>query len=108
MTRTDLVAKRLAYIERQKKLHAESVNVDLGVRSPQGTGPANRHGMPKLPVGQHAVQNWPVLDLGDMPDVTLAAWRLEIARRRPQSGDVDLGRLHGAAAGRTTSATSIA
>ena len=25
--------------------------------------------MPKLPVGQHEVKNWPVLDLGEQPDV---------------------------------------
>jgi DMSO/TMAO reductase YedYZ molybdopterin-dependent catalytic subunit len=79
MSRSDLVAKRLAYIERQKKLHADTVNVDVRARRPEGSGPANRHGMPKLPVGQHAVPNWPVLDLGDVPDVPLTAWRLEIA-----------------------------
>lgn len=78
MSSSDLVAKRLAYIERQKKLHAETVNVDVRARSPQGTGPVNRHGMPKLPVGQHVVKNWPVLDLGQMPDIPLSAWRLEI------------------------------
>ena len=33
--------------------------------APEGTGPANRHGMPQLPVGQHEVKNWPVLDLGE-------------------------------------------
>src|SRR5262245_17139188 len=75
----DLVAKRLAYIERQKRLHAEAVNVDLGARKPLGTGPANRDGMPRLPVGQHEVKNWPVLDLGDVPDVPLSEWRLEVA-----------------------------
>ena len=79
MSRPDLVSKRLAYIERQKKLHAETVNVDVRGRAPEGTGPANRDGMPKLPVGQHVVRNWPVLDLGDVPDIPLSAWRLEIA-----------------------------
>ena len=78
MSPTDLVAKRLAYIERQKKLHAETVNVDVHARPPEGTGPLNRHGMPKLPVGQHVVKNWPVLDLGHVPDIPLSAWRLEI------------------------------
>jgi len=78
MSRPDLVGKRLAYIERQKKLHADAVNVDLRVRAPQGTGPANRDGMPQLPVGQHEVTNWPVLDLGDVPDIGLSSWRLEI------------------------------
>ena len=71
MGRPDLVGKRLAYIERQKKLHAEAVNVDVRVRAPEGTGPANRDGMPKLPIGQHVVSNWPVLDLGDVPEVSL-------------------------------------
>jgi DMSO/TMAO reductase YedYZ molybdopterin-dependent catalytic subunit len=79
MDRPDLVSKRLAYIERQKRLHAEAVDVDVRSAVPQGTGPANRDGMPKLPVGQHAVPNWPVLDLGDVPDVPLSSWRLEIA-----------------------------
>ncbi len=78
MSRSDLVAKRLAWIERQKTLHAEAVNVDVQTRRAQGSGPPNRHGLPSLPVGQHAVPNWPVLDLGDTPDIPLSSWRLEI------------------------------
>ena len=81
MSRDDLVGKRLAYIERQRRLHAEAVNVDVRRRAPQGTGPANRDGRPKLPIGQHVVSNWPVLDLGVVPDIPLDAWRLEIAGR---------------------------
>ncbi|HEV7348679.1 sulfite oxidase-like oxidoreductase [Telluribacter sp.] len=45
---------------------------------PQGTGPANRHGMPKLPVGQYESKKWPVLDLGYQPSVSLDRWRLTI------------------------------
>jgi DMSO/TMAO reductase YedYZ molybdopterin-dependent catalytic subunit len=45
---------------------------------PRGSGDLNRHGMPKLPPGQRQVPNWPVLDLGDLPDVALDAWRLEV------------------------------
>ncbi len=82
MGREDLVARRLAYIERQKRLHAEAVNVDVGRSGPpQGTGPANRDGLPKLPVGQHVVKNWPVLDLGGVPDIARSAWRLEVGGR---------------------------
>ena len=44
----------------------------------QGSGPANRHGMPQLPPGQHAVPNWPVLDLGIQPDIPLTQWTLEV------------------------------
>ena len=76
-----LVEKRLRYIERQRELHSERVNVVFEGRAPQGSGPTNRHGMPKLPTGQRQVPNWPVLDLGDVPDVSLDAWRLEVGGR---------------------------
>ena len=49
--------------------------IDEGAR---GSGPPNRDGRPKLPVGQHEVKNWPVLDLGVHPDINLADWRLEV------------------------------
>jgi DMSO/TMAO reductase YedYZ molybdopterin-dependent catalytic subunit len=73
-----IVERRQKYIERQIALHKETVNVKFAGRTPQGRGPANRHGMPKLPVGQHEVKNWPVLDLGDQPDISLDTWKLEI------------------------------
>ena len=76
--RDDLVARRMRYIERQRSLVKDAVNVDVHHRAPQGTGPKNRDGMPKLPVGQHEVKNWPVLDLGDMPDVSHDRWSLEV------------------------------
>ena len=47
-------------------------------RAPGGSGPPNRHGLPKLPPGQRQVSHWPVLDLGDLPNIALADWRLEI------------------------------
>ena len=74
----DLVARRQRYIERQRELAKATVNVDLRGRTPAGSGPRNRHGAPKLPVGQHEVNNWPVLDLGDVPDVPVARWALEV------------------------------
>lgn len=46
--------------------------------TPQGKGPANRHGMPQTPVGQTLTQKWPVLDLGYHPNVSLDRWRLTI------------------------------
>ena len=67
--RPDLVERRQRYIDRQRELDRDAVNVDVRGRAPRGSGPLNRDGMPKLPVGQHVVPNWPVLDLGDMPDV---------------------------------------
>jgi DMSO/TMAO reductase YedYZ molybdopterin-dependent catalytic subunit len=44
----------------------------------QGTGEQNRHGMPRLPPGQRAVPNWPVLDLGVHPQIAREEWRLEV------------------------------
>ena len=73
-----LVEKRLRYIDRQRRLHAETVDVPVATATPQGTGPANRHGRPRLPIGQHEVRNWPVLDLGEVPSISTAEWRLDV------------------------------
>ena len=75
----DVVERRRRYIQRQIELDRRAVNVDVAGRRPEGRGPANRHGMPKLPVGQHEVKNWPVLDLGEQPDVSIREWKLEVA-----------------------------
>jgi len=74
----DLLERRRKYIERQIALDTRAVNVRFHGQAPEGTGPANRHGMPKLPAGQHEVHNWPVLDLGEQPDIALASWTLEV------------------------------
>ena len=68
----------MRYIERQKKL-GHGVNVQFEGMKPQGSGPLNGHGLPTVPIDQRVVENWPVLDLGDIPNVSLADWRLEIA-----------------------------
>ena len=78
MATPDLVERRLRYIERQKQLDKSAVNVDFRRATPRGSGAPNRDGMPKLPIGQHVVKNWPVLDLGEQPDVDLRAWKLEV------------------------------
>jgi DMSO/TMAO reductase YedYZ molybdopterin-dependent catalytic subunit len=65
---------RERFLERMRKTPS------MADEKPQGTGPANRHGMPKLPVGQTATApgKWPVLDLGNQPDVPLERWRLRV------------------------------
>src|SRR5262245_16088152 len=78
MNEADLVERRRQYIQRQIALHKNQVNVRFQGLTPEGSGPPNRHGMPRLPVGQHEVRNWPVLDLGEQPDVDLQSWRLEV------------------------------
>ena len=76
--KSDLVEKRLRYIQRQIQLDKSGVDVQFAGKRPEGSGPQNRHGMPVLPVGQHEVKNWPVLDLGEHPDVALSSWKLEV------------------------------
>ena len=74
----DLVERRRRYIQRQIELDTRAVNVKFANLAPEGEGPPNRHGMPKLPTGQHVVPNWPVLDLGEHPNVPLHDWKLEV------------------------------
>jgi DMSO/TMAO reductase YedYZ molybdopterin-dependent catalytic subunit len=77
-----VVAARLRYIERQARLDPSAFDVGRVAgfvgRAPEGQGPPNRHGRPKLPVGQREVRNWPVLDLGDQPDVARGDWSLTV------------------------------
>ena len=75
---SDLVERRRRYIERQITLNQGTVDVQFQGQPPQGSGPANRDGMPRLPVGQHEVRNWPVLDLGEQPGIDLRHWTLEV------------------------------
>lgn len=45
---------------------------------PMGKGNPNRHGMPVVPVGQTITKKWPVLDLGILPEIETADWKLII------------------------------
>src|SRR5580704_14090793 len=74
----EIVQRRQRYIERQRAMHPETVDVRFRNARPEGDGPPNRHGMPVVPVGQHLVKNWPVLDLGEQPEIPLEQWRLEV------------------------------
>jgi DMSO/TMAO reductase YedYZ molybdopterin-dependent catalytic subunit len=42
------------------------------------TGTVTRAEDERLPPGQHLVKNWPVLDLGQQPQIRLDTWRLEL------------------------------
>jgi DMSO/TMAO reductase YedYZ molybdopterin-dependent catalytic subunit len=42
------------------------------------TGKAARPESERLPPGQHVVKDWPVLDLGQIPSIDRARWRLDI------------------------------
>jgi DMSO/TMAO reductase YedYZ molybdopterin-dependent catalytic subunit len=56
---------------------------------PQGEGETNRHGMPREPPGQNILEKheWPVLDLGETPEVSAEKWKLVIdgAVEHPQT-----------------------
>ena len=81
MPKDDLVERRQKYIDRQIALDKGAVNVEFAGRKPAGTGQANRHGMPKLPVGQREVRNWPVIDRQIALDK--GAVNVEFAGRKP-------------------------
>ncbi len=65
------------------KINQAQQAIQSGASSPnqelQGTGPPNRHGMPKLPPGQRKVQKWPILDLGIQPDISQEDWTLTLS-----------------------------
>lgn len=46
--------------------------------APMGSGPTNRHGMPRLPPDQVETKKWPVLDLGIKPEIDRSEWRLTV------------------------------
>jgi DMSO/TMAO reductase YedYZ molybdopterin-dependent catalytic subunit len=52
----------------------------LADEAPRGEGPRNRHGMPRVPPGQNLFEKgeWPVLELGDRPEVPVERWRLAV------------------------------
>ena len=79
--------RKQAFAERQAALRKGL----FSGRTPRGTGPLNRDGMPKLPVGQREVKNWPVLDLGDLPRVDRSTWTLTVdgLALRPRSFTFD-------------------
>ena len=45
---------------------------------PLGSGPPNRHGMPRLPIDQTETTKWPVLDLGAQPSISTSKWKLVV------------------------------
>ena len=66
----------MAWLERRlERLEKAGVPVP---KEPMGSGPENRHGMPRIPIGQTEVSKWPVLDLGHQPVIAPQDWILEI------------------------------
>jgi DMSO/TMAO reductase YedYZ molybdopterin-dependent catalytic subunit len=63
---------------RERFLERMAQSPGVADRAPHGTGERNRHGMPRLPVGQTKTDKWPVLDLGTRPIVTTETFRLVV------------------------------
>jgi DMSO/TMAO reductase YedYZ molybdopterin-dependent catalytic subunit len=74
-----LVERRTAFARKQAEAGKGVLPHWLQGAEPKGSGPPNRHGMPRLPPGQRAVPNWPVLDLGHHPEIARDDWRLDIS-----------------------------
>lgn len=71
-----IVAARMKLRERfTKQMEHQAYGADA---PPMGTGNINRHGMPEVPIGQTVTEKWPVLDLGNQPNIKLEYWNLEI------------------------------
>jgi DMSO/TMAO reductase YedYZ molybdopterin-dependent catalytic subunit len=73
-----LVERRMAFARKQAEAGKGVLPRWAAGERAHGTGAPNRHGMPKLPPGQRAVPNWPVLDLGDHPNIPTSAWKLTV------------------------------
>lgn len=85
-------AKRARVIEARMKLRERFRSHEtpsMADATPLGSGPPNRHGMPQLPPDQIATTKWPVLDLGQKPEIAKVRWKLTVdgACRRPLALD---------------------
>jgi DMSO/TMAO reductase YedYZ molybdopterin-dependent catalytic subunit len=75
--------KRERIVEARMRLKARferemAATPALSDAAPGGSGPPNRHGMPRLPPGQTATDKWPVLDLGQTPTIRTSEWKLTV------------------------------
>src|SRR4051812_15366376 len=76
-------SKRERVVEARMKLKARfeekmRQTPSMADDKPLGSGAPNRHGMPAIPIGQIETMKWPVLDLGEQPEISLQDWRLTI------------------------------
>lgn len=74
-SRTDKIVKTKMMLAKVKSQHQQGIKTSDLI---QGSGPLNRDGVPRLPPDQKQVKNWPVLDLGIVPDISKDTWQLEL------------------------------
>jgi DMSO/TMAO reductase YedYZ molybdopterin-dependent catalytic subunit len=77
---TDILKRIEEGREILRKRFGEAIRAtpSLADREPQGSGPANRHGMPQVPPRQNVLSTWPVLDCADQPVVSTDRWELRL------------------------------
>lgn len=66
------IEKKMTLAEKLKGMLGAAAGAPEGRDAPPAAARA------KLPVGQHEVKNWPVLDLGVHPEVPRSEWRLDV------------------------------
>lgn len=74
-TKTEKIVKTKMMLAKIKSQHQQGLKTSGVI---QGSGPLNRDGVPRLPPDQKEVKNWPVLDLGIVPEIEKDTWSLEI------------------------------
>src|ERR671936_185210 len=77
-----------ARLRLRERFQADGSRAGAAAR-PRGAGAANRHGMPKLPVGQTQTHKWPVLDLGRQPRIARERWHLVVDGAVEERLDLD-------------------
>jgi DMSO/TMAO reductase YedYZ molybdopterin-dependent catalytic subunit len=75
MSKTEKIVKTKMMLAKIKSANKQGLKVDSTIL---GSGETNRDGVPRLPPDQKVVKNWPVLDLGILPDIKAEDWTLTV------------------------------
>ncbi len=75
MSKTEKIVKTKMMLAQIKSAHKQGLKTDNQIL---GSGEINRDGVPRLPPDQKIVTNWPVLDLGILPDIKASDWTLTV------------------------------
>jgi DMSO/TMAO reductase YedYZ molybdopterin-dependent catalytic subunit len=75
MSKTEKIVKTKMMLAKIKSANLQGVKMDSSIL---GSGELNRDGVPRLPPDQKIVKNWPVLDLGILPEIKLSDWSLTV------------------------------
>ena len=87
-TKTEKIVKTKMMLAKVKSQNQQGLKTSDSIL---GSGPLNRDGVPRLPPDQKEVKNWPVLDLGIVPEIETDNWSLELSGlcEKPQKVSFD-------------------